>query len=573
MKKRIFKHLFLLSLLTLVLSAVSSMFIYYHFYKEQSQRDLYQMAKVMEASMGDKQEEDALAYLGKVSREKKDFRITYIAPDGKVLFDSSRDERQMDNHNTRPEIIQARKSGYSTTTRFSDTLSKDNYYFSYAFSDGHVLRLSRQVDNIFGAFLKVLPLDILISFLILIWGLVMSHEFTKKMLRPLNELDSDLSNFDVNEFPEISPFIHKINLQNQTIQKNLTEIRRERDTLNTILENMREGLVIIDEQKNLLSVNASAKNIFHQEQSFHGKNILHLIRNQEIIRQIEETLTGKSREQIYPVDGRELKVYINPVYETGKVCGAILLFIDETEELRAARLREEFSSNVSHELKTPLTSICGFSELLKNGMVDSEESKQEFYQFIYQDSKRLLSLIEDIIKLSGLEMSREYGKERVSLRELISDIYEQYGLWIEERQLEVTLEGEGVVFENKTLLWELFTNLINNAIKYNVEKGKIEVKIWEEEKGVLVTVSDTGIGIPARDLHRIFERFYRVDKSRSKKFGGTGLGLSIVKHILYNIQGTITVDSREHRGTTFRVQLRKPMEEKEEYLPDGKMTF
>lgn len=561
MKKRIFKNLFIISLLTLVLSAGTSMFIYYNFYKEQSKRDLYQITKIMDVSLQERNDVQGIAYLKDVSKEKKDFRITYIAPDGNVLFDSMREADTMENHNDRPEIQEARKQGYSTSTRYSDTLSKENYYFSYAMSDGHVLRLSRQVDNIFGAFLKVLPLDLLISLLILIWGLAMSREFTKKTLEPFYDLNRDLSNFDVNEFPEISPFIHKINMQNQTIQSTLMEIRRERDTLNTILENMREGLVIIDAEKNLISVNLAAKKIFHQEHSFRGKNVLHLIRNQDMMEQLDRALSGSSCEKVYLIDGREVKTYMNPVYEDKNVRGAILLFIDETEEIRASRMREEFSSNVSHELKTPLTSICGFSELLKNNMVETEESKQEFYEFIYQDSKRLLCLIEDIIKISGLESNQQYGVEEISMQDLISDIYEHYAGLIEEKHLTARVQGNALLYENKTLLWELFTNLINNAIKYNREGGAIDVAIFEEEKTVGISVSDTGIGIPASDLNRIFERFYRVDKSRSKKSGGTGLGLSIVKHILLNLNGKIEVTSKENIGTTFRVTLPKEKRE------------
>ena len=268
-------------------------------------------------------------------------------------------------------------------------------------------------------------------------------------------------------------------------------------------------------------------------------------------------MKGQNSEQIIEIGQREFKSYINPVFEDNKVKGVVLLFIDETESIRALRLREEFSSNVSHELKTPLTSICGFSELLAKDMVDSEASKKEFYELIYNDSKRLLNLIEDIMKISGLDKRDSFTRENINLRELFEDIIKSQEIEIVKMNIKTSLTGDGAVYENKTMMWELFSNLVSNGIKYNKNNGNLDIRITDGEEKVQVEVVDSGIGISNADLDRIFERFYRVDRSRSKKIGGTGLGLSIVKHVLSSIDGKIEVSSKLGLGTKFKVSLYK----------------
>ena len=353
----------------------------------------------------------------------------------------------------------------------------------------------------------------------------------------------------------------KINSQNELIEKNLRQIKREKDTIETILSNMKESLVIIDENRRLLSVNKSALNLFNSSKKIIGKNILNLIRDDSILKFVEEALSGKNSEEIIKIGTREYKSYVNPVFEATNVRGVILLFIDETESIRALRLRDEFSSNVSHELKTPLTSICGFSELLANNMVDSDETKKEFYQLIYRDSKRLLNLVEDIMKISGLEKEATFVREDINLRELIEEIFKTQKIEIEKRNIKTKLVGQGRVYENKTMMWELFSNLVNNGIKYNKDNGNLDVLIKEDKDKVIVEVVDSGIGISSDDLERIFERFYRVDKSRSKKIGGTGLGLSIVKHVLSSIDGDVEVSSKMGLGTKFTLSLYKNRKE------------
>lgn len=554
MKKRFFRYLLGIALLTLFLSTVASMFVFYSGYAKRSNEDLRNIVMTMGESLN--KYEDDIAYLEGLTNKKLDFRITLIREDGEVLYDSKKDVKLLPSHKDRPEVIEAKKLGYAQVERYSNTLSKDLYYVSLRLDDGNMIRISREMDNLIGAFTKVLPLDILMSLAIFVVATFVSSSLTKKTFDPLNNLEEDLINIDTNIFPEISPFINRIKNQKLTIDENYKEIARERDTINTILKNMRESLVIVDENKNLLTVNDSAREIFNSKRDILGENIINLIRDEEILKMADEALEGKSTEAITRIGNRDYKCYVNPVFEDKRVRGLLILFIDETEEIRALRLREEFSSNVSHELKTPLTSISGFSELLVNNLVEDKD-KEGFYKLIYNDSKRLLSLVEDIMKISGLENAGDYDKEEVDLREIISEILKGYEGLIEEKNIKVNFEGDGSLFENRTMIWELFSNLINNGLKYNKEGGRLDIKISEEEENYKVLIADTGIGIPQEDLARIFERFYRVDKSRSRRVGGTGLGLSIVKHILQNIDGKVKIYSQLGKGTTFELLLKK----------------
>lgn len=559
MKRRFFRYLMGISLLTLFLSTIASMFIYYSVYVDRSNKDLSNIVIAMGETLN--KIDDDENYLDDVARKKRDFRITLIKEDGDVVYDSSQDAKFLPTHKDRPEVIKAQKNGFAKIERYSNTLSKDLYYVSLRLEDGKVLRVSREMDNLLGAFRKFFPIDILMSLLVFAIATVVSRRLTKKTFEPLNNLNEDLLTIDTDMFPEISPFINKINKQNKTIKDNYREISRERDTIETILKNMKESLIIIDENKNLLSVNNSARELFNSKRDLIGENILNLIRDEDLLKLIDDALMGSSVESITNIGDREFKFYVNPVFEDKKVRGVVILFIDETEEIRALRLREEFSSNVSHELKTPLTSICGFSELLVNGMVD-DDNKEEFYKLIYDDSKRLLNLIEDIMKISGLESEEAFSREEIKLKELIKDILRSQRNLIDEKNIAVSLEGDGLVYENKTMMWELFANIINNGLKYNKDGGKLDIKISEDEKNYEVSIVDTGIGIPSKDLARIFERFYRVDKSRSRKIGGTGLGLSIVKHVLQSIDGKLEISSKLGMGTSFKVILRKDRREK-----------
>ncbi|MBU5668355.1 PAS domain S-box protein [Peptoniphilus sp. MSJ-1] len=557
MKRRFFRYLLGISLLSLFLSTIVSMFVYYYGYVQRSNRDLQNMTSITSEALNNIEQDNE--YLKILAEEKRDFRITLINENGSVVFDSYEDPKFMPTHKDRPEFIKAKEDGFASITRYSNTLSKDLYYASQRLDDGKVIRLSRELDNLIGAFSKVLPLDLIFSCIIFIVASIVSGRLTRKTFAPLNNIKEDFSNISTDEVPEISPFITRINKQNRVIKNNLKEIQRERDTIQTILKNMKESLIIIDENKNLLSVNNSARELFGVKRELTGESVLNLIRDDEIIKLIDDALNGNSSETIINIENREFKSYVNPVFEDKRVKGVVILFIDETEEIRALRLREEFSSNVSHELKTPLTSICGFSELLVNDMVD-EESKNEFYKLIYNDSKRLLNLIEDIMKISGLERDATFSTEEIKLNEFIGEIIKTQDVLIKDKNLKVSINGDGKICENKTMMWELFSNIINNGIKYNKEGGTLDIEIRDTGDNLEIDIIDSGIGIPSEDLSRIFERFYRVEKSRSRKIGGTGLGLSIVKHVLQSIDGKLEISSKLGLGTKFKIILKKTRE-------------
>lgn len=552
MQKRFLRYLLCVSFLTLALSVVATTCFYYFVFINREKNDLVYITKNTGEALNHTQEDDA--YLQNIAQKSLDIRITLIDPDGNVRFDSVEDADTLPSHKDRPEFLRATTSTTIAIERFSHTLSKDLYYVSQRLENGYVLRLSRETDSFFGAFMATIPIDIAIFISIFALAVLVSTRLTTKTFEKLNTEKANLSEIDTTEFPEIRPFIQRIQTQNELIQKSLHKIKRERDTITAILQHMREPLIIIDEHTQSLSINNAARAMFNIRQDESLPTIENILDNKPLVALVRETLQGTGAETVFAHEGRTYKTFISPVFEEGSVRGAVVLFIDETQEIEAKRLREEFSANVSHELKTPLTSICGFSELLSCNMVE-ESQKPEVFRLIYKDATRLLNLVEDIMKISGLERAQGYSKECISLKDVIDDVLRAQKPLIEEKQLHVYTTGDAELFENKTMVWELFSNLINNGIKYNKDHGSLEIHITKQDKTYEIVVKDTGVGIAPTDLDRIFERFYRADKSRSQRIEGTGLGLSIVKHIVEAMHGTIEVSSKLQVGTTFTLHL------------------
>lgn len=548
MERRIFKRLCLIALLTLVISTISSLTIYYNFYKGSSERDLINLTEIIKINLNDTDSD--IAYLNNIKNIDDEIRISYFDENADVLFDSKKDISKMTNHSDRPEIIDANKYGMSDTKRYSNTFSKNNYYVAIKINNGNIIRLSRENENIFGAFLKVLPLDILLSVVIFIFAIILSKYATRKILEPLNEKTSDLNSIDVDEFPEIAPFIRQIKYQNNTIKAQLYEMQNDKDTITTLLENMREGIIILDRFKSILVINESTSEFLNCKEDIVGEHFLNLTRNEELINAISKGYDGIESEGIIDISNKSIKYILNTIYNNEKLTGVIVLLIDETESIRIKNIREEFSANVSHELKTPLTSIYGFSELLKNNMIEDEKDKFEIENRIFEEANRLLILIDDIIKISSMEKDEEIVKVSIDLKSLSEKILDNFKEKAKEKNITLELEGEANIFANSTMMWELITNLVDNSIKYNKEYGFVRISLNENKDFVKISIKDSGIGISKEDQNRIFERFYRVDKSRSKKSGGTGLGLSIVKHIILAHNGDIEIESMENVGTT-----------------------
>lgn len=555
MEKRIFRRLCIIALLTLVLSTVSSLTIYYNFYKTQSERDLSSFGELIKINL--EEVDDDLKYLNDIKNVDSQIRIGYFNSKGEALFDSKKDIRSLTNHMDRPEFIDAKKYGIGMESRYSTTLSKSTYYIAYNLNNENVVRMSREKENIFGAFLKVLPMDILLSIVIFIFAIILSKYATRKILQPLNENAEDLENIDINEIPEIAPFMRQIKNQNKTIKKQLLEMEQNQDTISAILENMTEGIVIINKNREILIINESTSKYLGSSKNLVGRDVLELTRNAELLDSIKNAFNGEGAEGILEIENRSIKYILNSIYTRDKLTGVILLLIDETKEKRNEKIRSEFSANVSHELKTPLTSIYGFSELIKNNMVKDEKDKEEFINRIYEESKRLLVLIDDIIQISSLESNENINKTIVDLEEIVNRVVENNLQNAKNRNISIEKSGSAKINANATMMWELITNLVENAIKYNRENGFVKINISESKDYVEMKFIDSGIGISEKDQERIFERFYRADKSRSKKSGGTGLGLSIVKHIVISHNGEIKIESKENIGTTIIVKLPK----------------
>lgn len=555
MERKIFKRLTVIALLTLVLSTISSLMIYYDFYKTGSEKDLTNLAQVIKINLDDI--EDDISYLEEIKDIDKQIRISYFNSDGNVIFDSKENIKNMSNHSNRPEFKEAIEYGIAREKRYSDTLSKETYNIALKTKDGLVIRISRESDNILGAFLKVLPMDILLSVIIFIFAILLSKYATKKILEPLNEENLDINNIDINTLPELSPFIREIKYQNETIYSQLIEMERDRETISAILENMREGIVILDSFENILVVNESTFRFLNCNNNILGENFLNLSRNEKLINSIRYAFNGKETEGILNINERSLKYILSSIYTRDELTGVVLLLIDETEDMKTLKIREDFSANVSHELKTPVTSIYGFSELLNNNMVEDEKDKKEFINHIYEESKRLLFLIEDIIKISSMEKDDEVSKVKVDLEEIVNQVFSSLKIYADDKNIKLSKKGSAKLSANSTMMWELILNLVQNAIKYNNVNGYVEVILKENDEYIEIIVKDNGIGISDEDQLRIFERFYRVDKSRSKKSGGTGLGLSIVKHIVLLHEGKIDILSEENIGTSIKIQLKK----------------
>ena len=558
MKRRICWSLCLISLAALLLSTAASLSLYYHFYEEQSQSDLRRQCTALSA--GALASGDAVTFLQAYEPSDEEVRITLLDRNGGVLFDSEADAAFMDNHNDRPEFQQALESGSGQSSRVSSTLGLLTYYYAVQCGDDMVLRLGRDNQNIFGVFLQIFPMDLLSCGILFIASVFVARMVTKRIVTPLTKAADNLEALpETGSYDELEPFLAKIRRQNRTIRRQLREIQEDRDTITMILDNMQEGMVILNGEKKVLSVNRSAMHFLHPaDRDPLGKPMVSLSRNMQLLDAVEQAHQGEAVSGILEQGEKKLRYFVNPVLTSQKVGGVILLVMDVTEQYKAQKEREDFSANVSHELKTPLTTISGFAEMMKSGMVREEEEIQDFSSMIYVEARRLLSLIDDIMHLSRIEEGREELNEPVALLQLAKEAASLLEGEAEKRNIEIIVSGDAVTVPgNSTMLYEMIRNLCENAVKYNVEGGKVyvTVKTCPNAGHISLNVRDTGIGIPRKDHERIFERFYRVDKSRSKQTGGTGLGLSIVKHIVERHHGEIHLTSEEGKGTCMEVLL------------------
>ena len=483
-------------------------------------------------------------------------RLTVISPDGTVLHDSAESPERMGNHLTRPEVQGALAGGIGESTRYSDTIREQTYYYAVLLADGAVLRMSSTTASIFASYDQLFWMVTLIALLVIIISACIASLLTRRILNPINNIDLEHPE-DSEAYDELVPLLKRIMEQRGQIDSQIRELDRGRREFSAITENMNEGFLVIDRNGKVLSHNKSAMTLLSvQAVSALGDNILALNRS-EVLRDIVQlALSGNTKEQIIELEGRQCQIFANPVMEENAVQGAVLLLLDVTEKQEREAMRREFTANVSHELKTPLTAISGYAEIMANGVAKSKDIPG-FSEKIYGDAQRLIALVNDLMLLSGLEENTQLVKEPVDLLQLSEEAVRRLASKADENSVSLSVSGEPiVVFGIPSILDEMVCNLLDNAIKYNHRDGSVSVSLKREGELAVLTITDSGIGVPKAEQQRVFERFYRVDKSHNQTIPGTGLGLSIVKHGALLHGAGIEVESEEGSGT--RVTLRIP---------------
>ena len=506
----------------------------------------------------------ALASQG-ISFEGKDYfenlktsnvRITWVDNKGQVLYDTQSDAKHMKNHANRQEIKEAIKSGYGESTRWSATLTEKSIYAAQRLNNGTIVRLSVAQQTIFYLLLGMMSPLAIIILLAIILSVLIARYIAKKVSEPLNNIDLDhpLSN---DSYEEITPLLRRLDSHQSKIQHQKLLLQKRQKEFDTIISKIKEGMILLDDQARIVSINAEALKLFQINDDWHGRFMMEVSRDLTLKDLIDQGLKGKKKEANIDIENNHYRVLVRPTTDNNRVTGLVVLLFDVTDQLQMEQLQREFTANVSHELKTPLHVISGYSELLANQMVPNEEVPQ-FAAKIHKESERLVKLVEDIINLSHLDEQEKLPQETVNLYDLTQKVLEGLQAKADKKHIQINFNGEEAILRgNPVLLNSLVNNLCDNALTYNHEKGQVNVTLKNSPDTITLEVSDTGLGIAEKDKKRIFERFYRVDKSRSKIVGGTGLGLSIVKSALDFHNGSIKVDSHLGQGTTMTVLLHK----------------
>lgn len=552
MTKKIFRSIFAVALTVFLCSVVVIMGALYGYYSSNQMKLLGSQVEL--ASQG--VELAGVDYLKSLTAD--DYRVTLIDSDGSVEFDSAADSAQMENHLERKEIKDALKNGEGQATRYSSTLMERQLYSAKRLSDGRVLRLSCSQYTWWTLFVGMLEPVVAVFFAAVGLSLFLAFRLSKRIVEPLNKMDFDGENPPEGYYEELSPLVSRIESQKEELKYKEAELKRRKDEFNAATKKMTEGLVLLNENGKILSINDSASKLLSISSYCVGKDILLLNNSFEMQELIGKAKEGRHCELIVPLDDADYEVTASPVMTDGKVTAIALLIVDITEREKAEQMRREFTANVSHELKTPLQTISGCAELMQNGLIKPEDV-EKFGERIYSESKRMITLVEDIIGLSRLDDGTvDTNKEPVNVKETVSTVIDILKDSAQRKNVTVSLSGNDVTINTvKRLLSEVVYNLCDNAVKYNKDGGRVDITIKEQPDFVSVTVADTGIGIPGSAINRVFERFYRVDKSHSKEVGGTGLGLSIVKHAVKLLGGDVSLESEENKGTSVTVTLPK----------------
>ena len=549
MTQRIFRSIFLVALA--VMFSVTTLIIgaMYGYSSFEKQDELRREAAYVASGI----ENNGIAYLENL--KVYDTRITWIGADGEVYFDSIVEEEKMENHADREEVQEAFRNGFGEGERYSVTLSEKTWYYALRLDDGSVVRLSIESLSVFGVFYTMLwPMTLI---LVVMGGasFVLALQTAKNITQPINQIDLEWPEKAV-VYDELSPLLHKIAAQNREISRQMAELKRRKEEFDTITANMQEGLLVLDAEGDVLSYNEGVLRLLGLPKVEEGQNVFLLNRSASFRRSVEAALHGKHRQEKLELNNRICELFANPVFRDGENAGVILVLFDATEKEGREKLRREFTANVSHELKTPLTSISGFAEIMKNGIVRPEDMGN-FAGKIYDEAQRLIALIQDIIKLSKLDEKESFlEKEWVDMELLVQEVGERLQPAAEKKNVRILVETEPLqLWGVKPVLMEMVYNLCDNAIRYNRMDGEVRMHLRKQQDILLLEVTDTGIGIAKEEQERIFERFYRVDGSRSAENGGTGLGLSIVKHGAALHGGKVLIQSILGEGTTMSVRI------------------
>ena len=551
MKDKIFKSICLIGIITLLSSLVLIMGVLYEYFTSAQMKQLVNDTNLVTVAV----ENEGLDYLNELN--DSDYRITWIKDDGNVLFDNKANTTNMENHLERQEVKEAIDKGEGTSIRYSDTVLYRSLYSAKLLSDGSIIRLSISQSSFWAIFVSMLQPLMIVFFLAIGLSLFLAYRLADKIVKPINDINLENPKESV-VYEEVEPLIERLSFQQKMLKKQEDELLKKRNEFNAVTKNLSEGLILLNEEGVILSINDFASKLLDINAYVVGKDLLLFDNRKEINELLNSAKNGKHDEKMIEIKGINYVFYVSPIISKDVVNGIALLIFDMSEKEKAEMMRKEFTANVSHELKTPLQSISGYAELLGSGLV-KEEDVESFSKQIYDESKRLMALIEDIIKLSYLdENGSELNKSEVDLYDVCDNAIINLKEIAQKNNVSLHLTGEHVnILGVKEMLNMLAYNLIDNAIKYNKENGSVFVDVKDLGNNVSLTVKDTGIGIPLESKERIFERFYRVDKSRSKEVGGTGLGLSIVKHVVKSHNGQIDVESFLNEGTTFVVSLPK----------------
>ena len=550
MTKKIFHSILLVAgtvLLASLLVIMGCLYEYFGSVEKKQLRDELELAAVAV-------KENGTEYLSQLSSER--YRLTWIENDGTVLYDTVTDAESLENHADRVEVKQALEYGEGESTRYSSTLLQKTMYCAERLADGSVLRISMSRATA-GVLLVGMGQPILVVLIVaLILSSVLAKSLSRRIVQPLNKLDLEHP-LENDAYEELAPLLGRINRQHLQIDEQMDELQRQQTEFSQITSSMREGLVLLDEKEHVLSINPAAEKLFGTDESCVGQDFLTIDRSHDMSLAIERAMDKGHSEARVERGGRIWQFDVSRIGASGAAVGAVLLAFDITERETAEQTRREFTANVSHELKTPLQGIIGSAELLENGMVKQEDVPR-FVGHIRKEAQRLVTLIGDIIRLSQLDEGDEMPRETVDLLTLSQEAADDLKTAAAEKHIAIAVEGGSETIGGvRRLLYEVIYNLCDNAIKYNVEGGSMKVSVGERDGKAFVSVADTGIGIAPEHQSRIFERFYRVDKSHSKASGGTGLGLSIVKHAVQYHHGTVELHSEEGKGTTICILLPK----------------